>query len=197
MSAFDSPYPLRILSLSLSWSGHSHSFRFIIIYCIALSCYFFMQENCQIEMQKVDINLGSPLLKFPFWGILKPQPNSPSFPFKKLFRPLPSLSIWELSWKSQLMIVLILGRWAMGKNPDFHSFFFLCPFCFDALFEDSELGFFFFSICVLFLIYGLLFIDASITVGDVRFEPLAVMRSTPVAIVITKLRSVLVVDWCS
>ncbi|KAG7028958.1 hypothetical protein SDJN02_10141, partial [Cucurbita argyrosperma subsp. argyrosperma] len=46
----------------------------------------------QIEMQKVDINLGSPSLTFPFGEILNRQPNSPSFPFKKLFRRLSSLS---------------------------------------------------------------------------------------------------------
>lgn len=152
-----------------------------------------MQENCQIEMQKVDINLGSPFLTFPFWGILKQQPNNPSFPFKKLFRRLPSLSIWELSWKSQLMIVLILGRWAMGKNPWFSFLFSSLLLFWCSIWRFWTGSFLFFDLCSVFNLWALLFIDASITVGDVRFEPLAAMKSTPVAIVITKLRSVLVV----
>ena len=83
----------------------------------------------------------------------------------------------------------------MGKTPNLHSFFLFASFCscfrsFDALFADAELGVF--DLCSV-LICGFLFIDASITVGDVGFEPLAVMRSTPVAIVITRLRFVLAV----
>lgn len=152
MSAFDPPYPLRILSLSfsLSWSGHS--LGYIIIYCIALSLLIFYAGKLQIEMQKVDINLGSPLLTFPFWGILKRQTNSPSFPFKKLFRRLPSLSAWafngSLSWWSSWF-------WEDGLwvKTQFSIPCFPLPLLF--LFvhlmlhlKDSELGFF--DLCSVF-----------------------------------------------
>ena len=148
-------------------------------------------------MQKVDINLGSPSLTFPFGEILNRQPNSPSFPFKKLFRRLSSLSAWPFNGS--------LSRWSfrfwedgLWVKTQFSISFFVAPFVsfrsFDALCKDSWTGVF--LIWVLFLICGL-FLDASIIAGDVRFEPHVVMKSTPVAIAITKLRSVLVIDCCS